>query len=148
MKVVLTREVARLGRDGDLVDVADGYARNYLLPKRLAVKATRGSVRQAESVREARLEAERRARDQAESVAQALVGTRVVIAARAGDEGKLFGSVGATDVAKAIHKLTGVEVDRRHISLESPIRDIGLHEVRVRLHPEVDFPVDLDIIPA
>lgn len=148
MRVVLAQDVPRLGRQGEVVDVADGYARNYLLPRRLAFKATEGSIRQAEAARRTREEAERRARQQADEMAQALVGTRVVIAARAGDEGKLFGSVGAADIAEAIKKFTGIEVDRRAVVLEAPIKDIGLHEVTVRPHPDVEFPVTLDVIPA
>lgn len=148
MRVVLTGAVPRLGGEGDLVEVADGYARNYLLPRGLAVRATEGALRQAQVVREARLEAETRAREEAEMIGQALAGARVVIAARAGDEGKLFGSVGTSDVAEAIRKFTGVELDRRAILLPDPIKDIGLHEVTVRLHPEVEFPVTLDVIPA
>lgn len=148
MKVVLVKPVPELGGEGDLVEVADGYARNYLLPKRMAIKATVGSVRQAERVRRAREEADRRAREEADAVAQALAGTRVVIAARAGDEGKLFGSVGVGDVAEAIRKFTGIEVDRRTIVLEAPIKEIGLHEVTVRAHREVEIPLTLDVIPA
>ncbi|MGH9051815.1 MAG: 50S ribosomal protein L9 [Acidimicrobiia bacterium] len=148
MKVVLIKPVPELGGEGDLIEVADGYARNYLLPKRLAIKATAGSVRQAERVRRVREEADRRAREQADAVAQALAGTRVVIAARAGDEGKLFGSVGAGDVAEAIRRFTGIEVDRRTIELEAPIKEIGLHEVTVRPHREVEVPLTLDVIPA
>lgn len=148
MRVVLNQDVPQLGRQGDVVEVADGYARNYLLPRRLAARATEGTIRQAEATRRAREEADRQVREEAESMAQALVGSRVVIAARAGDEGKLFGSVGSGDVVEAIKKFTGVEIDRKAILLETPIRDIGLHEVTVRPHPEVEFPVTLDIIPA
>lgn len=148
MKVVLNRDVPRLGRQGEVVEVADGYARNYLLPRHLAQRATEGAVRQAEAARKAREEAERQARQQAESMAQSLVGSRVVIAARAGDEGRLFGSVGTGDIAEAIKKFTGIEVDRKHVVLAAPIKEIGLHEVQIRPHPEVEFPVTLDVIPA
>lgn len=148
MKVILTDRVTDLGQRGDLVEVADGYARNYLLPQRKAVKATEGAMRQAELVRQARQEAEERAREEADQIAQALAGTRVVIAARAGDEGKLFGSVGIGDVVEAIKKFTGIEVDRRAVDLDTPIKDIGLHQVVIRPHPDVDFPVTLDVIPA
>ncbi|MDP8959574.1 MAG: 50S ribosomal protein L9 [Actinomycetota bacterium] len=148
MQVVLTQAVPQLGQQGEVVEVADGYARNYLLPKRLAIKASEGAVRQAERVRRSREEAEQRARDQAEGIATALAGTRVVIAARAGDEGKLFGSVGVADVAEAIRKFTGIEVDRRMIVLEAPIKEIGLHDVLLRPHRQVEFPLTLDVIPA
>ncbi len=148
MKVILTKDVADLGTKGDVVDVADGYARNYLVPQSLAVKATPGSLQQAEAMRQAREEAERKARQAAESLAQNLVGTRVVVAARAGDEGKLFGSIGTADISAAILKFTGVEVDRSDIRIAAPIKEIGLHEVGVQPHPDVDFSVTLDVIPA
>ena len=148
MKLLLTDDVTPLGKKGDVVDVSDGYARNYLLPKKKAVKATDGAIRQAEAMRVAREESERQAKEQAERVATQLVGTRVVIAAQAGDEGKLYGSVGVADVVEGIRKFTGVEVDRKAVMLANPIRDIGLHEVQIHLHSQVEFPITLDVIPA
>ncbi len=148
MKVILTKDVPDLGHKGDVLDVADGYARNYLVPKSLAVKATPGSLRQAETMRQARVEAERQAKAEAEGLAQALVGTRVVVAARASDEGKLFGSIGPGDIAEAIMKFTGVAVERRVIHVGAPIKEIGLHDIRLHPHPEVEFSVTLDVIPA
>ncbi|NNC43302.1 MAG: 50S ribosomal protein L9 [Acidimicrobiia bacterium] len=148
MKIILMDAVADLGKKGDVVDVADGYARNYLLPKSLAVKASRGSLRQAEAVRVAREDAERKAREELDRLKGMLVGTRVVIAARAGDEGKLFGSIGNGDISEAIKRFIGVEIDRKKIEINEPIRSIGLHEVTVHLHHDVSFPVSLDVIPA
>ena len=107
MKVILTKDVEELGNKGQVVKVADGYARNYLVPRSLAVKATDGALRQAEAMRVARQEALIAARQEAEGYAQSLTGTRVVVAARAGDEGKLFGSIGDGDIAAAITKFTG-----------------------------------------
>lgn len=148
MKLILTSDVTDLGRKGEVVDVADGYARNFLLPKKKAIKATDGAVRTAEELRRVRDEAERKAKEEAERVATQLVGTRVVIAAQAGDEGKLYGSVGVTDVIEGIRKFTGVELERKAVRLEDPIREIGLHEVQIHLHNEVEFPITLDVIPA
>lgn len=148
MKLILVSDVPDLGREGDIVDVADGYGRNYLLPRRLAVKASRGALEDAERRVQTRLDSERKARASAESVAKSLVGTRVVIAAQAGDEGRLFGSVGVVDVVAGIKKFTGVELDRKTVRLENPIKSIGLHEVTVVLHPEVQFALTLDVIPA
>jgi len=148
MKVILTKDVEELGNKGQVVNVADGYARNYLVPRSLAVKATDGALRQAEAMRVAREEALIAARQEAEGYAQSLTGTRVVVAARAGDEGKLFGSIGDGDIAAAITKFTGITVDRKIVEIEAPIREIGLHEVMLRPHPEVEFAVTLDVIPA
>jgi large subunit ribosomal protein L9 len=148
VKLILVEDVHDLGLKGDVVDVADGYARNYLVPKGKAVKATRGAVAQAEAVRTARIEAAERAKGDAEQLAQALLGTRVVVAARAGDEGRLFGSVAEHDIVEAIKRFTGVEVDRKIISIPAPIKEIGLHEIGLHPHPEVEFSLTLDVIPA
>ena len=148
MKVILIKSVDSLGEKGDVVDVADGYARNYLVPKHLAVKASDGALKQADAMRVAREEAERRGLEEAQELADSLTGTRVVVAARAGDSGNLFGSIGASDVAEAIVKFTGVEIDRRIIDISEPIKEIGLHEVILRPHSEVSVAVTLDVIPA
>lgn len=148
VRLILTEDVADLGHKGDVVDVAEGYARNYLVPRRKAIKATEGAVAQAQAVRTARLEAAERARSDAEQLAQALLGTRVVVAARAGDEGRLFGSVAEHDIVEAIKRFTGVEVERKSISISAPIKEIGLHEVTLAPHPEVRFSITLDVIPA
>ncbi len=148
MKLILTADVDPLGKRGDVVDVADGYARNYLLPRQKAIKANEGALRQAEAVREARLEAERRAKEEAENIATQLVGSRIVLAAQAGDEGQLYGSVGTADVVEGIKRFTGVELKTEQVELEAPIKAIGLHEIHVKAHEEVEFPLTVDIIPA
>ena len=124
MRIILTHDVDDLGHKGDVVDVADGYARNYLVPRSFAIKATDGALRQAETMRLAREEALAAAKDEAETFAQSLTGTRVVIAANAGDEGKLFGSIGEADIAAAITKFTGIDVDPKLVVLDAPIKDI------------------------
>lgn len=148
MKLILTADVDPLGKRGDVVDVADGYARNYLLPKQKAMKANDGALRQAEAVREARLEAERKAKQEAENIASQLVGSRIVLAAQAGDEGQLYGSVGIPDIVEGIKRFTGVELKTEQVELEAPIKAIGLHEIHVRAHEAVEFPLTVDIIPA
>ncbi len=148
IKVILTTDVKDLGHKGDVLDVADGYARNYLIPKSYAIKASPGALREAEGTRKAREEAMRKAKDEAERLATTLVGTRVVVAAQAADEGRLFGSIGVRDIAAAINKFTGVEVEHQYIDLRSPIKEIGLHEVRIKPHAEVEFMLTLDVIPA
>jgi large subunit ribosomal protein L9 len=112
------------------------------------MKANDGALAQAEAVREARIEAERRAKETAENIATQLVGSRVVLAAQAGDEGQLYGSVGVGDIVEGIKRFTGIELDRNQIHIEKPIRAIGLHEVVVKAHAEVEFPLTVDIIPA
>jgi large subunit ribosomal protein L9 len=148
MKVILMQDVSGLGHKGDVVEVADGHARNYLVPRSLAVEASAGALKNAEALRRARDEAVRKAREEAEQFAEGLAGSHVVVAARSADEGKLFGSIGARDVAEAIHKYTGIEVDRDFVELESPIKEIGLHEVTIRPHPDVAFQLTLDVVPA
>ncbi len=148
MKLILLSTVDRLGKKGDVVDVSEGYARNFLLPKKKAVKASAGALAQAEGLRAARIEAERKAHETATRTASQLTGTRVVLAAQAGDEGKLYGSIGTADVVEGIRKFTGVELERKTIDIRKPIKAIGLHEVWVRLHPDVEFPITLDVIPA
>lgn len=148
MQLILTSKVEGLGSEGDVVDVADGYGRNFLLPRNLAIKATKGALTHAQELKEGRDEASRKARLEAEAIASNLVSSRVVIAASSGDEGKLFGSIGTSDIAEGVLKFTGVELDRKTIQLEKPIKDIGLHEVSVKLHPDVQFTLTLDVIPA
>ncbi len=148
MKVILTKPVESLGEKGDVVDVSDGYARNYLVPKKFAVKASEGALRQAESMRVSRIEADRQALESAQALGESLSGTRVVVAARAGDAGNLFGSIGATDVTAAIVKFTGIEIEKDIVVIDRPIKEIGLHEVTLRPHAEVEVVVTLDVIPA
>jgi large subunit ribosomal protein L9 len=148
MKVILTKSVEALGAKGDVVTVADGYARNYLIPKKHAVKASDGALKQAEAMRQARITTEKQDLSDATALADSLKGTRVVVAARAGDAGNLFGSIGAHDIAEAIVKFTGVEVDTKIVAMSAPIKEIGLHEVMLKPHPEVEVPITLDVIPA
>ena len=148
MKLILTKDVPDLGTKGDVVDVSAGYGRNYLVPKSPAVKATQGAGRQAESMRLAREELVLRERADADALAQSLSGSRVVVAARASDEGKLFGSIGSANVAAAITKFTGIDVDRSIVMMDDPIKEIGLHEIPLRPHDDVQFMVTLDVIPA
>jgi len=148
MRVILVKDVPAVGLRGDVLEVADGHARNYLLPQKLAVRSTAAAEQRAEGIRTARREAEQRAMAEAEQMAQALAGQVVVVAARAADEGRLYGSIGIRDIAEAVRKFTGVDVPHQHIDLRSPIKSIGLHEVRVRPHPDVEFDFTLDVIPA
>jgi large subunit ribosomal protein L9 len=148
MKLILTSDVDALGKRGDVVDVAEGYARNFLLPRKKAVKANEGALAQAEAIREARVESERKAKEDAERLATQLVGSRVVIAAQAGDEGQLYGSISPADVVEGVKRFTGIDLDRSTLEITKPIKAIGLHEINIKLHEDVEFPLTLDVIPA
>jgi len=146
VKVVLREDVESLGHKGDLVDVADGYARNFLVPRGLAMKATKGVVAQAESMRRNRAARDARERAAAEEVAGRIAGRRVSIPARAGEGGKLFGSITVADVAEAVAAAAEVEIDRRAITLAEPLKELGEVEVPVRLHPEVTATVTIEVV--
>lgn len=148
MKIILLKPVTDLGEKGDVVDVAEGYGRNYLLPRGLGVKASDGALKQAETMRLATVETARRSLEEARSLADTLAGTRVVVAARAGDAGNLFGSIGAADIAQAVVKFTGIDIDKRIIQVKDPIKEIGLHEIVLKPHAEVEVSITLDVIPA
>jgi len=137
MKIVLREDVENLGKKGEIVDVADGYARNYLVPRGLALKSSRGSQKQADAMRRNREAREARDREAAMALASQFEGRTIAIKARAGAEGKLFGSVTAIDIAEAVHKQTGAELDRRKIDLDEPLKELGGVDLQVRLHPDV-----------
>lgn len=147
MKVVLNSDVDNLGRKGDVVEVAAGYARNFLLPRRLALFATKGAVRQAEQMQRARREREARERAAAEELAQKIGEAALKISAKAGDEGHLFGSVTTSDIAEKLGEVIGQEVDRRRVELAEPIRSVGVHDFSVRLHPEVQVAGSIEVVP-
>ncbi|HJP66835.1 MAG TPA: 50S ribosomal protein L9 [Actinomycetota bacterium] len=146
MKIILQKEVEKLGVPGDVVHVADGYARNYLIPRKLAVPATRGGVRHAESLKQAHQARTQKALQEAQETADKLRSTTVRIRGKAGEDGRLFGSVTAAKAADEISKAAGVEVDRRHLDLSEPIRSVGTHEVVVHLHPEVDAAITVEVV--
>ena len=145
MKVLLRADVENLGNKGDLVYVSDGYARNYLVPRGLALKATRGIEKQADAMRRNREVRNTRDREAAQAVAAQFEGRTVTVKARAGGEGRLFGSVTSVDIADAVHKQTGVEIDRRKISLDEPLKELGGVDVQVRLHPDVIATVHVEV---
>ena len=146
MKIVLRSDVESLGQKGDLLEVADGYARNFLVPRGLAIVAGKGVVRQAEGMRRARTVRDQRERQGAQATAQQLSSRTVSITARAGEGGKLFGSITTTDVADAVQAQTGVDLDRRKLHLEEPIKSLGVHEITIRLHPEVEATLTVDVV--
>jgi large subunit ribosomal protein L9 len=147
MKVILQKEVAKLGAPGDVVNVTDGYARNFLVPRGLAIQATKGAVRQVDNLRRAHAERMAKARNEAEAVAARLSGTTLRLTHRAGGEGKLFGSITAQELAAELERQAGEPIDRRSIHLDEPIRSVGSHEVQIRLHPDVTTTVTVEIEP-
>jgi large subunit ribosomal protein L9 len=146
MKIILQKEVDKLGAPGDIIQVADGYARNYLIPRGLASPATKGAVRHAERLKLGHEERLRRVKDEAEALAARLAKAPIRIAAQAGDDGRLFGSITAQDVADELSRSLEQQVDRRRVHLDEPIRSLGAHQVRVHLHPEVDASVTVDVV--
>lgn len=145
MQVILRADVPDLGTTGDLVDVSDGYARNYLVPKGLAMRATEGAVKQAQSMRKARDVRDAKVRAEAEQVASRLVPQVIKIPARAGQGDKLFGSITSVDIASAVQAQADIEIDRKQIDLDQPIKTLGMHTVSAKLHPEVQFPVTVEV---
>lgn len=132
MDLLLLKDVPKLGRAGDEVRVADGFARNYLLPRKLAVPLTEGAHNQAQQIREARRRQVEREQIETQAAARQLDGLTVKITAKAGEQGKLYGSVTAADIAEAVQAQHGVEVDKRRILLEDPIRELGDKKIEVR----------------
>jgi large subunit ribosomal protein L9 len=148
MRIVLRDDVDNLGKKGDLVDVADGYARNYLVPRGLALKASAGSQKQADAMRRNRDARERRDREGAQALAAQFEGRTISIKARAGGEGRLFGSVTSADIADAVLKQTGAELDRRKLDLDEPLKELGGADVSVRLHPDVVATIHVEVEAA
>lgn len=147
MKVILQREVDKLGAPGDVVVVADGYARNYLMPKGLAVPASKGAVRHAERLRHAHEKHLRRTLEEATGLAERLSSAPLRISAKAGEEGRLFGSITVADIADELERSSGAPIDRKRVHLPEPIRSIGTHEVTVHLHPDVNAVVTVEVVP-
>jgi large subunit ribosomal protein L9 len=148
VKVILRADISQVGKRGDICEVADGYARNYLLPRGLALKASDGAVSQAKAMRRSRDLKDAKDRSAAEEIARALVAKTVTIKARAGSEGKLFGSVTSADVVDAIAKQTGVTLERRQVALDDHIKTLGAHAVTVKLHTDVQFPVNIEVVKS
>jgi large subunit ribosomal protein L9 len=148
VKVILRADVDDVGKKGDIVDVADGFARNYLVPKGYALKATNGNIEQAASMRRARDLRDAKDRGAAEEVAQKLVPKVITVKAKAGAEGRLFGSVTSADVASAVQEQTGIELDRRKLHLDEPIKSLGTHQVATRLHSDVEFAITVEVVSA
>ena len=151
MKLILTQEVTGLGAPGDIVEVRDGYGRNFLIPRGFGIRWTKGGEKQVESIKAARTSREVRDLDHAKEIKSKLEGSAVDLKVRAGEGGRLFGSVTVSDIAAAINGATGESkevVDKRKIIVGNPIKSLGSHTVTVKLHDEVDADVNLNVVPA
>lgn len=145
MKVILREDVKSIGDMGQIIDVADGFARNYLVPKGLAVEANVKNIKSLEHVKKVIQEKAKKIKNQAQDFAGKISGTTVVIKAKAGEEGKLFGSVTTMDIVEQL-KNDGIDIDRKKISLEEPIKRLGSYSVKVRVHPEISAEVNVQVV--
>jgi large subunit ribosomal protein L9 len=145
MRIILQREVESLGEPGDIVEVKDGYARNYLIPRGMAMQATKGALKHAERVRHQHEARQEKAMGEARALAERIEKTPVQVQAQAGEEGRLFGSVTAQQVAEALERSIGEAVDRHEIRME-PIRSTGTHAVTIHLHPEVNATLTVQVV--
>lgn len=148
MKIILTHEVSGLGEPGDVVDVRDGYARNFLVPRGLATAWTKGGEKQVASIKAARSSREIHNLEDARALKAKLEGSQVTVRANAGSAGRLFGAVTPSDVATAIKDSIGTDVDKRKVEIKNPIRTVGGHKVSVRLHPEVLADFEVEVVPS
>jgi large subunit ribosomal protein L9 len=148
MKIILTQEVSGLGSPGDVVDVKNGYGRNYLLPQGFAIGWTKGAEKQVTAIKRARDAREIRDLGQANEIKGQLESLTVNLRARAGDGGRLFGSVTPAEIVDAVKAAGGPTLDRRRLELAGPIKSTGTHQVRVRLHPEVGATFTLNVTPG
>jgi len=146
VKVVLRDEVPSLGRRGDICEVADGYAQNYLIPKGLAIRATRGSEREADAMRRRREIADAAVLSEAQEMAERLAGCNIRVVARAGEAGRLYGSVNAANLAAAIAEQERVVLDPEMLEIPEPIKEVGSYVVPVKPHPEVAAEVNVEVI--
>lgn len=148
MRLIMRADVAGVGNKGDIIDVADGYARNFLIPKGHAMAASRGAEAQAARMRKSRDIKDAAARGAAEDIATQLVPQVITVAARAGSEGKLFGSVTTAEVADAVQQQTGIEIDKRSLHVDEAIKTTGTHVVPAKLHSDVEFPITIEVVAS
>lgn len=147
MKVILRADHKSLGKRGDIVEVADGHARNHLLPHNLAMVATDGAINQAGSMRRARDLRDAADRDSAQTIAKTLVAKVITITAKSGAGDRLYGSVTASDIAHAVHEQASIELDRRKLIIPS-IKTLGEYSVTAKLHSDVEFPFTIEVVKA
>src|SRR3954468_21026920 len=146
MKLILTQEVGGLGAPGDIVEVKDGYGRNFLIPRGFAIRWTKGGERTIESIKAARATREVRDLHQAQEIKAKLEEAPINLPVRAGEGGRLFGAVTVGDIAGAISDTSGATVDKRKIILGNPIKSLGSHQVTVKVHDDIDATVNLNVV--
>jgi large subunit ribosomal protein L9 len=147
MQVILRSDVSGLGLRGDIVEVADGHARNFLFPKGHALQASPGAIQQATKMRSSRDARDHEAREAATTIASTLVPKVITVSAKAGPEGKLFGSVTAADVVEAVKAQTDIDLDRKDVHVDT-IKTVGQHTVTASLHHAVSFPITIEVVAA
>jgi len=145
MKIILKEDIKKIGKMGQIVDVADGFARNYLVPKGLAIEANTKNIRSVEHEKKIVHERARKLKDSAQDLSSKISAMAITIKAKAGEEGKLFGSVTTMDIAEALHN-EGIEIDKKRISLEEPIKRLGSYPVNIKLHPDVSVQLIIQVI--
>jgi len=145
LKIMLTKDVENVGHAGEIKDVADGYGRNFLIPRKLAVLAGRGVEAEAKRIQDAAARREAKERDQAKELAEEIDNKTVVVRLKVGTEDKVFGAITNEDISTAIKQQHQVEVDRRRIELKEPLKQLGEHQVALRLHRDVDAHINLII---
>lgn len=146
MKVILLKDVSKLGKEGDLVEVAPGYARNYLIPNNFAKEATKGNIKQLKHERKIMEKKEQKELEEAKKLAEKLGNSQIELKAKSGEQGKLFGSVTTKDIAEAIKKQHNVTVDKRKIQLNDSIKSLGTYEVTVKFVPEVESKIRVKVV--
>ncbi len=145
MKIILREKVDNIGKKGEIVEVASGYARNFLLPKNLALRATSSNVKQWEERKRVAQQKKEKGKLKALKVAEKLKKVRLILQRDMGEEGKLFGVVTSQDIVQEIKKKLNLEIDHRKVNLTEPIRVIGIKEVLLKLHPEVEIPLEVEV---
>lgn len=145
MKVILTSDVQSVGKQGDIMEVKDGLARNFLLPKKLAIKATPGNLKLWEQKSSSLKKKEDKIKEEASSLASKIEGTKITIPVKVGEEEKLFGSVTTQSISDALGDL-GYEISKKQIDLEQPIKTLGTQDVKIKLHPEVSANISVDVV--
>jgi large subunit ribosomal protein L9 len=148
MKLILTQEVSTLGTPGDVVEVKDGYGRNYLMPRGLAIRWTKGAEKQIESIKKARSVREVRDSDHADEIKQKLENLTVTVPAHAGATGRLFGAITVSDIVAAVKNSGGPDIDKRLIQVKNPIKTVGSHQVTVKVHDDVTATVNLEVVAS